>query len=379
MRDIIKGLAQEAASTASRAAANYLYKQMSDYETKEDYGKRKKRKRSKTPSGKLSRRKTTTVKMDGVSGGEVRIGKPRRRTKKKKTLKQELSAVKRLIPKVSKKTFRNFTTYVLDGLSNQRIMYKLDAFRPSIYESYAGDLTNVDNTSVADYTTSASSLKMDLYYKYMIKNNATANCTLSYAFMKCKDDDNEDPLDDVLEELSDRGYLNLPLTQNPTSATATASRIPKRIVFGSDGATISPYHTPLFSGTNLLRKWEPVSGVKTVTLGPGDTTNLIWSRKNFTYKPEQFDNEPFAYHGNKSWVLILVCHGDLSHDQNNDQLVGRSGFHLDCEAQRQAVVRYSNPKGLNEIDYADTLLTDANFTTPVHADNKASAIETREI
>ena len=281
-----------------------------------------------------------------------------------------------MIPPKSYKTFRDFKTMTLKAgtyndtiVTNAHGLYDIEVFKPNDFEGYLQSLTKVDADTAADYTTSNSSVKFNLFYKLTCKNNMTSNAIVKYSFLLCKDDDSEDPIDDVLEELADRGYTGLPTTGGPTDATAIASYCPKRCRFGAT----TPYHVPVFSGINLTRKWK-VLGVKNVTLGPGDSFDMIYSKNNFLYKPELLDNEAFSNLKGISVRLLVSIHGDLAHDATNHLLVGRGDAQLDAEECRVATAVYGNPKGLKEVEYSDTL-TDTNFTSAVHADNFASAIE----
>lgn len=320
--------------------------------------------------------KGVALKIDGTTAGTAVLpNKKKRRTKKKKKFnaKKEIAKVRRLIPKTSTKTFRDFKTIVLQAISpNEHTIYDITCFNKGDYDGYAADLTKVDTNTVADYTTSNTSLKMSQYYKLMMKNNMTSNAELSYAFFICKDDDNESPIQSIREELTDRGYIGLPTVTSLTGATATSSEKPLRLV---NGAGTTPYHIPVFGGGALRRNWRMVGHVKSAVVGPGDTIDLVWARKNFTYKPEVLDQEAsFSYISNYSVRLVISIKGSLGHDATNPDLVGRSGYQFDCEEQKQVMVRYSNPKGLHEVEYTDTL-TNVNFTDPKHADNHASKVE----
>jgi hypothetical protein len=326
--------------------------------------------KSRRVQGKLG--PSTRIYTDGTTYGSKRMLRKRSSRKgKKKSTKQLLKQLKKNIPKMSRKTFRDFTTQILPASSNNRkVVYEIQMFRPSTFEGYIQNLTAVDSGAAVDYSTSNTSVKMDLFFKYMLKNNATANVSISYAIYQCTDDDSEGPLTKIVEELGDRGYSSLPSPTGVTAATATSSEIPSRLEFGST----SPYHVPVFGNGALVREWKNVTGMRTAKVGPGDTFDIVWSKRNFTYKPEALDQEAFTYLKGKSWVLVICCEGELSHDQTNKNLVGRATFRFDCERQQQATVKYSNPKGLNEVVYTDTI-DDTNFTAATFADNQQSAIE----
>lgn len=328
-------------------------------------------------SRKRYKKNAVIFRQDGQSGGKVvKYTKPRRR-KKKKSLRKQIAQVRSLIPKSSTKTFRDFETWILRAGTldtpqvNHHTVFDMICFDAQEYDQYLAQLTKVDADTNYDYGNENASVKMDLFYKLMVKNNMTSNAIIKYAFVACKDDDSENYVSDLREELITRGYPAVPAVSTLAVATATRSAIPDRITFTST----TPYHVPIFSGTNVTRKWN-IMGVKSVILGPGDTMDMVWSKKNFVYKPEVATNEVFANHKGYTFRLVVSLMGDLIHDQANPRLIGRGDAQLDTECSRIATVRYANPKGLKEIVYSDTLGT--GITVAQHADNHASAMEADE-
>lgn len=324
-------------------------------------------KRSKYRNAKKGK---TVVKIDGTTGGQYRMATRKRRRRRKKSLKQQVQAVRKLIPKKSVKVFRDFNTIVLPGSFNSKTVYDITCFTNLKFDEYAANVTGVDTASNVDYRASNTSLQYQLYYKLMIKNNMTANCRFQYAFFVCKDDDTESPVDSIKEELEDRGYVVNPVVAE-APATATTSIIPRHIIHDEGN-----YHLPTFCGGALGRNWRQIGKVKSTTIGPGDTTDLVLSRK-ITYKPEIRDQENFTYISNYDTRLVIEMMGDLGHDNTNNLKIGRCSYQFDCEQQRQCRMIYGNPKGLNEVVYTDDL-TATGFTLPVHADNHQSKIETDE-
>lgn len=313
-------------------------------------------------------KRTFTYKNDGVSGQKKYVRK-RKRRRRKMSLKKKVNRMARNMPKMSTKTFRDFRTLTMSATTaNRKKVYWINMFDHPNYESYIQNLTGVDTSSNVDYRASNTSVKMDLFYRLKCKSNITANTKIRYAILACKDDDNESPLTQIKEELEARGYT-VPAVQSAVASTATSSRVPQRITF-QEGS----FHLPIFSNQQLLKNWKIVQGVKTSTIGPGDTFNCAWSKRNHIYKPETLDNEPFTYLSGQSFGVLIEFSGDISHDQTNTGKIGYGLWHIDGEEQRQAHVKYANPKGLKEVVYTDDL-TATNFTVPTHADNEASAME----
>lgn len=330
------------------------------------YGK--KRKLSNQAVGK----RAVIIKKDGKT--RERVPQKKRRVRKKKSLQQKVSEVRKLIPPKSKKTFRDFKTMVMDpsGTPNRQFVYSIDMVTPTQLETYLQNLTAVDTSATVDYSAANSSVDISLYYKLMVKNGSTGNATIKYCFYKCKDNSGSCPLDEMVDDLTERGYT-APTVSASTAAGATNSFVPKRADFRG---TVN-FHSVNFTGNAVDRHWEAIGGVKTCVMQPGDECDIIHSCK-VRYKPEILDNNAFTYLSGYSYVCMLSVHGDICHDQTNFLLVGRGLWHLDCEEQKQGTVTYANPKGLREISYSDTL-TNTNFTVPVSADNQVSAIEIQDL
>lgn len=343
------------------------------------------RSRSRSNASSRSSRSSTNVKLksDGTSATAKTIKKRKRGGKKKKTtIKQQLKKVRKLIPKQSHKLFRDFKTYcMLETVPNTVNVYAIDVFTKSDLDSYASTLTAVDSSATADYTTENTSLKMDRYFKLHCKNAVTGNVSISYCFYVCKETDAAGPLTRIKEELDDRGYANVQAPNNAEDANATRSERPPWLSLNGGIAEPSkePFHAPIFGGASLNAAWRPwKKGVCSAVIGPGATMDLIWSQRGFTYKQEKLDQESDqARIKGYSVKLLIRLQGDLCHDQTNTRLVGYGLYQIDAEAQVQCKVTYPNPKGLNEVDYTNTL-TNTNFTVPVAADNQISAVEIQD-
>jgi hypothetical protein len=295
--------------------------------------------------------------------------KKRTKRKKKQSTRAMLKKLKSSLPKSSHKHKLDYQCIVMPTSTNARTVFELPMVNTNTVEQLIDGLTAVDSTGNVNYTTSNTAVKINWFYKLMCKNNGTSNAKVRFAFYRCDDDDAESILDNVMEGLADRGYTGLPSVTSETAATATASLYPRRAIFGST----TPYHTPLFGIPEVKRKWKQLGKVQTATIGPGATFDIIKSGK-FTYKPEIKDNEPFTYIKGYDYAVIIEVSGDISHDNTNSRLIGRCGVQIDSEEYRKISATYSNPKGLNEIEYSDTL-TDTNFTDPQFADTVASVVQ----
>lgn len=331
------------------------------------------KKASKKMRTEFSGYKNTRVKIDGTTGGQFRMTHKRGRKRKKKTMRQEIKQVRKLIPKKSRMTYRDFRTLYMSVAQNQRRVYDITMFTKDDLREYAQNLRQQDVNAVADYHATNSSVAMSLFYKLELKNNMTSNAKVSYVFFVCKDDDNEAPAAKIREDLINRGYIQNSVdgetAANYTTGPNYASYHPMHLNFNAGG-----YHYPVFGGASISRAWRQIGKVQNATLGPGDSTTVKFSRK-LTYKPEVLrDEQVQTYLSGYDFRLVVVVGGDLGHDETNVNVVGRCAAKFDCEEQKQCVVTYGNAKGLNDVQYSDDLQNSV-FTTPVKVDNHASAVE----
>jgi len=326
---------------------------------------------TKTKTGKKRQRNTAIVNVDGTTGGSFRVGTTKKRKKRKKTLKQKVGALMANMPKHSTKLYRLFNCQTLaTAAPNTRIIFDIACFNISDYSDYAGNLTRVDDSTLIDYATEKSSLSMNQFFRYTMKNQKTGNCKVSYVFVICKDDKSTNPTDDIREDLIARGYSPSDITpQLFEAADTTSAEIPTRLDLTGDA-----YHASVWGGPQFTRDWRKTSPVKSVTTGPGDTMSFAWSRNNFTWKEETIANTAATKVANYTVRLLIMLEGELAHDSTNTGRVCYSPYGFDCEFQRQALVKYYNPKGLRDI-IDENSLTTTGVSNPVHADNFVSDVE----
>lgn len=363
------------AAVAAAAAQHYLNRS----------GKRSMSKRSRSYAPSHSRRQyrrvgdyrfrptrnfRSVVRKDGLSY-RVRTAGAKRRSRK--SLSKKVNTLIRNQPKYSTKTYRHFKTMAMPHADdNQHRIHAINVLKPSMLESYLQTLTLVDSSGVADYRANDvnSSVKIDFFYKITIRNNSLANCDIKYVFMMCNDAQANGPLHWLELDLQDRGYTGVPSATGVSLANVNASEIPDRMIFSDTG----PFHAPTMSGVSLDKHWSRQGKVKSLTLGPGDSINIYYKKKNLVYKPEVNDKSTVAYQKGNSVFLMVDTRGQLGHDDAKNDIVGYGRVHLDAEQQIVATVKYYNPKGLNEVAYTDTL-DNTNITLITHADNISGAIE----
>lgn len=332
-------------------------------------GKRaKRRKRNPKPKG------SGVVMRDGTTSGSFTIPKKkkskRKSGKRKKSVKTQLKEVRRLIPKKSYLTTRLFEPICMATNSvNTRKIFNVRVWNKTDYAGWVSSLAAQDTANRSDYTSTNSNIQMSQYFKLCLKNAKTSNVKFSYAFYVCKDDDNENPVQEIREELVDRGYLNAGTIVGEAAATATQSLLPGHLNFTSP----DDLHAPCFVGGALARNWKKIGKVKSATISPGSSAEIKYSRK-ITYVKEAFDQDASFNHLRKYDVyLVIDCMGEIAHDNTNKLKVGYASWQLDCVRQQQVLVTYANARGLREVNYSDNI-ENTGFTTPVVADNFASEI-----
>lgn len=308
-----------------------------------------------------------------ITTRKKRKRKPKSRLQK---LEKRVAKMKGATPKWSHKTFyeHRFLTMRSPGYeANRRGIFCVEALTTEALENVIQNLTQVDSSATADYSTENTSVKIDRYYKLKIAAGSDSNLYIKYAFFKAVDDDNETVLQGVREDLLDRGYtgvagINPPLLPDRTTTTVSDRRchVPQAMY---PGAT-TPYFFGVFGRSNVARKWKQLGKVKSATIGPGDTFHCIHSDK-VTYKPEITDQEGQTYHKNWDVQLIIEVSGALGHDSTSTGLVGFSSWQMDASENTKHTATYFNPKGLREIDYTDEV-DNTNITTIITADNNVS-------
>lgn len=308
----------------------------------------------------------------GTRQGAYKIAGRRVKRRRKKSIRDVITTIKRNMPKQSHKTVHRQQFYVMDsGSANTKGVFNIPLARSNEYETDIATLTKIDsNTQDLDFTSSNTKIKIDTFVFMNLKNNNTANCSVKYAFYKCIDDDNESPLKEIVDVNADRGYTFGPTIDDAKSPTATSSTIPEKFILD---ATVDAWHAPIHSSLNG-RKWKQLGKVVTASIGPGDSLGIKWSRNNFVYKPEVFDREPFGVMKNMDVNCIIVVKGDLGHDVSNKNKIGYSPWHIDMDYKRTEKYTYPNPKGLDEHSYTSEI-TDTGITDIKMADDVQSAME----
>lgn len=352
------------------------------------YG-RKKRKRSKStarrtaPTSAPKPSRSASIKTDGTSAGKTSTWQ-KAKTKGKRSkpsMKEQIAQVRKLIPKTSTKLFRDFKFIRMgNAAENERRIFNIRCFDKTIMDSYASRLSTQDTGGFSDYSTDATtSLHMNQFFKLIMRVGITANVKVRWQFCICKVDSTVEPVADIKKDLETMGYDPSGTLQAKTDGSTTVSEQPAHLrLTGSDE---DPFHAPWYAGTEFSRHWETVGKMHEAILGPGDQGQCVWSRNDFIYKQQTVDdsvaNTELARYS--VFLIIDVC-GTIGHDNQEPNLVGYGQFKLDCEEQRQCLVKYANARGLREVEYAQdmapTKVYDGNI---VAADNFNSAIEAGNI
>lgn len=341
-----------------------------------------------------------SVRVDGTSYGSYKVPRARRKKRRaKEPLQRQLNKFKKSLPKSSMRWFRDFKTLCMfSGEPNTKVLWEIPVFSRTLLDKYAENLRSYETvTGTVDLTLGAlpdTNLLMDLFYKLKLKNNMTSNCKVRYTFVMCADDDNETYRRNVIEDLTDLDYTQLPTDQGPIPAGSLNAEVPAGLIFSDVGS----YHAPVFGMANTKRKWKTLTPLRSTVLGPGDTMSMQYARNKYNYRPKIIETENFTHIKNMTVHLLIECQGDIVHGGNpgdpladpvifpNNCEVGYGQFQLDAEQQNVGKITYANGKGLRDHVYTHTLDTNALVTNdaagvpqkPVHADNQQSAIEVDE-
>ena len=333
--------------------------------------------------------KNKMVYVDGVSSGKTLVKASKKRRRKKKTsLKKKVNKLVRAMPKTSQKTFRDFKFLCFNGTKNQKRVYEHVVYDRNYINTRIATLRQSDSNNIADtitYNSRGKALKYSMFTEYCFKNNAKGNVTLSYCFVKAKDDGYKDFGECLQQDLISRGYASAllpPLTAKVLAGTNTSEQ-PQQWRYGANGISAgnnAHFHVPLQGGTYTASEWDKVGQIKTVTLGPGDIIKAYWKTKNRTYDPE------IGIVENKNKLtgdvrLIVWAHGGIGHDGDGAKfcLIGYGDYQLDCLEKRILNVKYANPGGWDDISLTEDITSatppDYSNSAIIHADNHLSALE----
>lgn len=321
-----------------------------------------------TPSKKRkvakARRASGVVYPDGSSTGKRQVSKLKKRGgQKPRSLKKRIQALEKNKAPDSNYQFDECYPFKINNAQpNRGIMYRVDALSPTVIESFIDSLDGVDMTAK-----NTTVLLNNIYMEAWLKNAKTGNVTLEYCWVTPKDNDGEDFLQDLAEDYADRG-VTAGTIGAASPATATASILPKYMLFNDEKLHFNKWST---NATN--KAWHRTK-VERVTLGPGDTIQIVKKIPKISYKPEDQDQEPFAYMRNYTYHLMIYCRPDLCHDETNVNLVGFGLFGLDGYMRTRMNAKVSDGLGLRAQEYNSTLTT-TGLTVPVHVDNFASKVE----
>lgn len=311
-----------------------------------------------------------TVYSDGAGPGrKIRGKKPKKKSRRKKTLKSRISALEKNKTPDTTLEYRRIVPYKVN-------VSTVNTVRVSQFNGIRHDLieAGIDNIDGVNYTTKNTNVLIrNGYQKFTIKNARTANCEIAIAVFKCIDDDDEGPIQVALDHLADRGIPgpSIPTYVAEVASTATDANIPGHADFAVGQNWQALY---CFNKQAMSTKWVQVGKVTNVKLDPGDTFVFTVPYPRMKYRPERKKNEDFNYLANYDYKIVMRTRGDLSHDATNHNRVGYSlqGLDIMKELKFQAVVQNGLGLKLYEISDANT---NTGFTVPNHVDNKASAVE----
>lgn len=325
-------------------------------------------KRVKPPRKKKRTSTGSSVRQDGVlpTGSLQKKRKKKRKSRVAKSIKSRVAALEKNAPAFSESDFLKVTPVTQStGTSNRRILNNSILLDKVIIKSF------IDNLAGVNFDADGNMVKLkNIYLEMFLVNQTTANILLRYKWYICKDDDSEDVLDNVKEGLIDRGLTFANAITAKTAASATSAEIPRSQIL--DDAEME---YPCYGVREVDRKWKSMSKMGKVILGPGDSINLVQTIKNLTYRPEDINNEPFDHMAGYSVHLLWDVMGALGHNQTtNTNLVTHTGWRVDGKMKTKMTARYTDERGKRTKEIVSAF-DNTNAATPVHADNKQSAVE----
>ena len=343
---------------------------------------------SKLKKTKYKRPSGVTVKRDGVVGRRVYANK-RKRKVKKPSLAKRVAKLEGGKPALTRHRFGELSPYKLDVGANEKRIFEIpmlvrtnieaaiDALPvpqlTGVTDSAAGAV-NFSNASLNATAQNTSIVLKGVYLEFHLKNAMTSNMNLSYKFVTPKDADDESYLTDLREDWIDRGLSDIAVA-TALGANTLRANIPKRQVLNQ-----SQLFYPVGS-TNATRKaFRDLTKMKKVTLGPGDSTKLIYTRKQHRYRPENHDQESFDYQPGEVYLIVTLM-GDLAHGNADstdfNDVVGYGATSAD--AMRRIVWDVVRDDGMGLHTHEESNSGDyTNFTAPEHVDNMQSAVEKDE-
>lgn len=362
--EAIKLLAQGAGLAVPAGAAAYEYMKSknpfgSDKSTSNS-SKGKKPSKRKNPSG--------TLAPDGTLVGTRAIQnvKKRKVNRNKKTLKDRIRSLEKNKPSATVQLYKETVPMTLwTNGNNLRRIYYINFLGKTEAEALISALNGVDFTTV-----NSNILIRNVLATIILKNNMTANAEVKYQWVKCANDSADNPLQNIIEELTDRGYMMTGMTSTTAEVAATAlvANTPEFLL-----ATSQQMYYPIFGLQG--RNWKPLAPATRVLIGPGDRIELHQKIPNFKYKPEREDQDSFNHHKGLDYGLIISVAGDYQHnDTTNEFKVSRSGHRLDGERRLRMEAVVPEGGGVKNVTLVNGWDV-ANVEDPVHADNMISGIE----
>lgn len=365
-------------SGAKHAATGLAAKGIRD---KLDTKPKSKKTQYKRPSG-------VTVKRDGVVGRRVYVNKKKRKVRKP-SLAKRVAKLEGGKPALTRHRFGELSPYKLDVGANQKRIFEIpmlvrtnieasiDALPvpqlTGVTDSSAGAV-NFSNASLNATAQNTSIVLKGVYLEFHLKNAMTSNMNLCYKFVTPNDADDESYLTDLREDWIDRGLSDVAVS-TALGANTLRANIPKRMAL-----TEAQLFYPV-GATNATRKaFKNLTKMKKVTLGPGDSTKLIYTRKQHRYRPENHDQETFDYQPGEVYLIVTLM-GDLAHGNADEtdfnDVVGYGATSAD--AMRRIVWDVVRDDGMGLHTQEEANSGDyTNFLAPEHVDNMQSAVEKDE-
>ncbi len=329
---ILDKLAEGGKRAASEAFeyAREKGKEFYDYETRPA-----KRQKTSAPKG--------TLKRHGVGGGHRVRAKSVSYKRKPRSLKKRVSQLEKKSPPTSKHWELENEYFVHSHNADNFVQYfevpmvEVQKIRVAVAKLNGTGSDPLDNSKTKVKNFRAT---------YILKNARTANCHVEYQLFRCASNCTDSVLDELHENLTQRGAAPSSAITAADAATSTTSAQPRRLVLGP-----TEQHLPVWSQNRRLQHWKPVGKIQKASIGPGDSIVVSHNTGALTYSEAKFDDKDTGdvFLANWDYQLIVMQTGEIGHDSSNTLNIGISRAQLDCHRIQSVHVFIQDGNGTDTI------------------------------
>lgn len=301
----------------------------------------KKRSATSKKSSMAKRKKTSSnaTKSYARSSSKSTVYKRKRKsTKKRKTIKQRIARVEKVLPRRAVHDVREIVGgYVRHG--NQRCYYETAGmFDAAFIESKLNNLAFIDRgvtPAIDSIDLTAAGLGQvnlsleNLYSKLVVRNNNKVDAVVDIYALRCKENTNLSPV--AAMQANDQDYSVVGGTLDST-----------------DNILTYPSDFEYFR-----RHWQIVSHSKT-HLRPGDEHTAYFSQKYMKYNPQMLDIDDDQYQtGNTVWFIRTM--GSVGYNSTTEEEVTTCDGTVHYVKVRKMLIKYDSDAPFHKIETENNL------------------------